>query len=151
MSGVVHVASNLTLDPDPNKVISEVPAGVNGILQSAAKEPSVKRFVFAYFSTAIAAPVPNEELTIDKNGWNEADVKAAWAPPPYDGDRKLAVHGSSKTEAEKVHWKFVKEQKPGFNATSVLPNANFGKILAKGQLASTHDWVTSLSQEISMS
>jgi hypothetical protein len=81
---------------------------------------------------------------IDENGWNEADFKAAWAPPPYNDDRKWAVYGSSKMEAERALWKFVKEQKPGFVVNAVLPNANFGKILVKGQPASTGDWVTTL-------
>jgi len=47
-------------------------------------------------------------------------------------------------EAERALWKFVKEQKPGFVVNAVLPNANFGKILVKGQPASTGDWVTTL-------
>jgi nucleoside-diphosphate-sugar epimerase len=68
VSGVTHVASNLTFDSDPNKVIPEVLAGVNGILKSAAKEPSVKRFVYTSSSTAITAPIPNKEFIIDENG-----------------------------------------------------------------------------------
>jgi len=75
--------------------------------------------------------------------WNEADIRAAWAPPPYDG-RQWAVYGASKTEAEKAVWKFVKEQQPEFIANAVLPNANFGKILVKGQPASTGNWPKSL-------
>lgn len=117
---------------------------MNGILKSAAKETNVKRFVFTSSSTAITAPIPNKEFLIDENGWNEADIKAAWAPPPYNDDRKWAVYGSSKTEAEKALWKFVKEQKPAFTVNAVLPNANFGKILVKGQPASTGNWVTTL-------
>jgi hypothetical protein len=34
--------------------------------------------------------------------WNEEDIKAAWAPPPYNDDRKSVVYGSSKAEAEKA-------------------------------------------------
>ncbi|KAE9363654.1 NAD(P)-binding protein [Stipitochalara longipes BDJ] len=132
--GVAHVASNLTSEADSNKVIPEVLAG----------EPSVKRFVFTSSSTTITAPIPNKEFVIDENGWNEVDIKAAWAPPPYNNDRKWAVYGSSKMEAERALWKFVKERKPQFVVNAVLPNANFGKILVKGQPASTGDWVTSL-------
>jgi nucleoside-diphosphate-sugar epimerase len=138
------VASNLSFDSDPNKVIPEVLAGINGILKSVARESSVRRFVYTSSSTAITAPFPNKEISIDEKGWNEADIKAAWAPPPYTADRKWAVYGASETEAEKALWKFVKEQKAGFVVNSVLPNANFGKILVKEQPASTGDWVTSL-------
>jgi hypothetical protein len=56
-------------------------------------------------------------------------------PPPYNDDRKWAAYGSSKTKAEKSLWKFVKKQKPGFVVQIVLPNANYGTILLKGQSA----------------
>ena len=52
VDGVAHTASNMTFDSNLNKVISEVLAGVNGILKSAASEPSVKRFVYTSSSTA---------------------------------------------------------------------------------------------------
>jgi len=54
------VASTLTLDPDPNKVVSEVLAGIKGILKSAAKEPSVERFVYTSckITESLLFPVP---------------------------------------------------------------------------------------------
>jgi nucleoside-diphosphate-sugar epimerase len=77
VSGVAHVASNLTFDSDPNKVIPEVLAGVNEIPKSAGKEPGVMRFVFTSSSTAMTSPSPNREFTIDADVWNEANIKAA--------------------------------------------------------------------------
>jgi hypothetical protein len=129
----------MTFDPDPNKVIPEVLAGINGILKSAASEPSVKRFVYTSSSTAATAPKPNKEFNITTELWNEEDIKQAWAPPPYNEDRKWAVYGSSKAEAEKAVWKFVKGQKPHYVCNAVLPNCNFGKILVKGQPALTSE------------
>lgn len=70
--------------------------------------------------------------------------RRAWAPPPYNDDRKWAVYGSSKAEAEKALWKFVKERKPHFVCNAVLPNCRFGKILVQGQPASTGDMVLAI-------
>ncbi|KAG0650010.1 NAD-dependent epimerase deHydratase terH [Hyphodiscus hymeniophilus] len=145
VSGVAHLASNTTFDHDPNKVIPGTISGIKGILESAAKQTSVKRFVYTSSSTAASAPIPNKEFTIDTNTWNEATVKAAWAPPPYEEDRKWAVYGASKTEGEKAVWEFVKEQKPGFVVNTILPNANFGEILVEDQvLSTTAGWIKSL-------
>ncbi|KAM3077216.1 hypothetical protein ACMFMG_003319 [Clarireedia jacksonii] len=137
VSGVAHVASNVSFSPDPTQVIPEVLAGINEILDSAASEPSVKRFVFTSSSMAATHPKPNEEFYIDENMWNEEDVKAAHAPPPYEPSRAWAVYGASKTESEQALWKFVKEKSPGFVANAVLPNTNFGKLFYPGQPAST--------------
>lgn len=134
----------MTFSPDPNKVIPEVLAGVNEALKSAAKEPSVKRFVYTSSSTAATRVILNKEFAVTANTWNDLDMEDAWAPPPYKDDRKWAVYGSSKTEAEKALWEFVKNQKPAFVTNSILPNTNFGKILVKGQPASTGDFITSL-------
>ncbi|KAF8863136.1 NAD(P)-binding protein [Acephala macrosclerotiorum] len=144
VAGIAHVASDVSLGADPNKVITPVLDGVNGILKSAANELSVKRFVYTSSSTAASAPKPNKVLTIDANTWNEEDIKAAHAPPPYTADRAWAVYGASKTEGEQAVWKFVQEQKPDFVANTILPNLNIGKILVKGQPASTGGWVVNL-------
>jgi len=139
-SGVVHVASTLTFSADPNAVIPEVVDGIKSILHSAKKESSVKRFVYTSSSTAATAPKPNKKFIVDVDTWNDEDVTAAWAPPPYNEDRKWAVYGASKTLAEKELWKFVKEEKPAFIANAVLPNANFGPLLEKSQPGSTNGW-----------
>jgi hypothetical protein len=81
VSEVAHVASNLTFDPDPRKVIPEVLEGFNEVLKSAAKELSVKRFVYTSSSTAVTRVIPNEEFTFTTSTWNEFDEEDAWAPP----------------------------------------------------------------------
>lgn len=115
-----------------------------GIFTSAAREPSVKRFVYTSSSQAATDPIPNKEFTIDSNTWHDSCIEEAWAPPPYADERKWAVYAASKTEAEKALWKFAKEQKPGFVVNSILPNANFGTILAGGPAVTTAMWVKSL-------
>jgi len=107
---------------------------------AAARQPSIKRFVYTSSSTAITAPRPNKVFTVSTDDWNEEDVKAAWKPPPYEPMRAWAVYGASKTQAEQEMWKFAREKKPGFIMNAVLPNANFGVILSDKQPASTGEW-----------
>ena len=144
ISAVAHVASDLSLDPDPNNVI---PAVVNGALNaasSAAKQSSVKRFVYTSSSTAITSPKPNVDFTISTDDWNNEVVEAAWKPPPYEAERAWASYGASKTQAEQELWKYVREHRPGFVLNTVLPNTNFGERLSDKQPASTGAWVRSI-------
>ena len=140
MSGVIHVASILTFDPDPNKVIPGVVKGAVNAAASAAKQTSVKRFVFTSSSTAITVPKPNVEFTISTDDWNDEAVEAAWKPPPYEKERAWPVYSASKTQAEQEMWKFTEENKPGFVLNTVLPDTNFGEILSDKQPASTGGW-----------
>lgn len=130
VSGVAHVASDMSFSADPNKVIPGVIAGAINAASSAAKEPSVKRFVFTSSSAAILIPRLNEEFTISADQWNDEAVAKAWAPPPYEPDRAFPVYAASKTQAEQEMWKFVREEKPGFVLNVVLPNWNVGTILS---------------------
>jgi nucleoside-diphosphate-sugar epimerase len=136
----------MTLDPNPNKVIPEVLAGMNGILKSAAKEPSVKRFVATSSYAAATLPSPGKVFHIDSNTWNDAAIKDAWAPPPYQPERRIAVYAASKVESERSLWKFVKDQNPHFVVNTVLPDNNIGLILDKNLhlIASSAGSVTEL-------
>ncbi|TGO58120.1 hypothetical protein BCON_0058g00020 [Botryotinia convoluta] len=133
VTGIAHVASNMSFSPNPNDVIPECLAGVNGLLKSAAAEPSVKRFVITSSSMAATSPKPNKEFYIDENTWNDEDVEAAHAPPPYEPSRIWSVYGASKVESERAVWDFVKEKKPGFVANAVLPDTNMGLVLDASQ------------------
>src|SRR5579862_9360867 len=104
-------------------------AGILNVLNSAAKEQSVKRFVFTSSSTAATLPKPNVEFTVDQNTWNDEVLPVAWAPPPYERSRAFAVYGASKTQAEKEAWQFIEKNKPGFVFNTVLPETAYGEIL----------------------
>lgn len=143
VSGIAHVASDVSFGTDPNKVITPVIEGINNLLRTAAASPTLKRFVYTSSSTGATNPIPGKVFTIDQSTWNETAIKDAWAPPPYD-DRAWAVYAASKTQAEQALWKFVKDEKPGFVANSVLPNCNFGKKLDSEQSASTCGWLIDL-------
>lgn len=132
------------MDPDPNKVVPQVIAGAVNAAESAAKEPSIKRFVYTSSSVAITTPKPNKKFEISINDWNEEDVKIAWADPPYTSERSYSVYAASKTQGEQAIWKFAKEQKPGFVINAVLPDANLGEIMSDNQPASTGAWIKTL-------
>lgn len=126
---VIHLASDLTFGSDPNQVITPTVAGVLSILKSAARQPSVKRFVLTSSSAAVLTPKLNQEFSVRKDDWNQEALDVAWAPPPYNPDRAFHVYAASKLEAEKALWKFVKEEKPNFVANAVLPNVNWGRVI----------------------
>ena len=62
-------------------------------------------------------------------------------PPPYNDGREWDVYASSKVEGEKALWKFMIEEKPDFVANAILPNSNFGTLLAKSQPTTTGKWI----------
>ena len=72
---MVHVASVLSFDRDPTKVIPTVVNGAINAASSAAKQSSVKRFVYTSSSSAITAPKPNVEFTISTDDWNTDQVE----------------------------------------------------------------------------
>ncbi|KAK3716885.1 hypothetical protein LTR37_006235 [Vermiconidia calcicola] len=129
---IIHVATATSFDPDPHNVVGPTVAGVESILRSAAKTPSVKRFVLTSSSVAALLPQPGNELTVGVDDWNDEVYEQAWAPPPYTPDRAFATYAASKIAGEKAFWKFVKEEKPNFVANTVLPNFNIGTILTAG-------------------
>ncbi|KAI4162407.1 MAG: hypothetical protein LQ342_003973 [Letrouitia transgressa] len=155
-AGIAHVAANLVYDAATEKlsspaVIPEVMATVRDILESAAATPSVKRFVMTSSSTAATNPKPGVKFTIKDTTWNQEAIDAAWAPPPYNAERRWDVYGASKTQAEQELWKFTREHKDiGFVANTVLPNGNFGPFLSPEHQAgggSTATWVSNLYKD----
>ncbi|KAI4129959.1 MAG: hypothetical protein LQ341_006514 [Variospora aurantia] len=138
VSGVAHVASDVSFSPDPNQIIPGVIAGALNVASAAAKQASVKRFVYTSSSIALAGAKPDVQYHVDASQWNEEAVAAAWAPPPYTPDRALDVYAASKVQAEQALWKYATEQKPPpFVLNTVNPNFNFGTVLSDKQLGST--------------
>lgn len=146
-AGIAHVATPVMQSFDPNEGVPVVVNGILNVLRAAMKEPSIKRVVLTSSSTAAASPQPNKEFVIDADTWNEAAVKAAWAPPPYEGlQRRLDVYSTSKTQAEQAAWEFMRTEKPSFSLNTILPNANMGPILSPQHQGypSTAGWVHAL-------
>jgi nucleoside-diphosphate-sugar epimerase len=112
VSAVVHVANNVSLDPNPNVVIPYTIDAIENILQSSSQEPSVKRFVLTSSSLAAYSPVRGIQRTLTTKSWNEELVQSAWKPSPYEASRGLAVYGASKVQGEQALWKWVEANKP---------------------------------------
>ncbi|CAM1510944.1 Fc.00g084570.m01.CDS01 [Cosmosporella sp. VM-42] len=133
VSAVVHTASPMSMDPNPNNIIPIAIAGAVNALKAAYSEPSVKRFVLTSSSAAtVMSSRDTPGITVTEDTWNEDSVKAAWAEPPYGMERYGAVYCASKTQGEQEVWKFHREnqhKRPDLVVNSVLPNMNFGKSL----------------------
>jgi nucleoside-diphosphate-sugar epimerase len=145
VSGIAHIASIIGY-VDPNKMIPGVVDGSLNVLKAARKEPTVQAVVLTSSSWAAATPIPDKVYHIDSSLWNEDAVKQAWAPPPYEQDRLMAVYAASKVEGEKACWDFMQEKKPSFTFNAVLPAANFGHILdhTNQGFPSTMEWLKDL-------
>ncbi|KAI1025536.1 hypothetical protein LB503_006655 [Fusarium chuoi] len=129
VAAVIHVAVIGDLVPDPNVAIPATIESALSVCRSAAKEPSVKRFVFTSTFWAATFPVPGVSDTITNlDTWNDAAIQAAWAPPPYESDRILPVYFAAKVEAEKAIWKFVKDEKLPWVFNSVSPCVILGDL-----------------------
>lgn len=109
ISTVIHVASDVSLNPDPNKVIPPAVNGTLSVLKTANDEPTVKRFVLTSSSLAASLPNLSTEVIVTKDSWNEQAIRAAQADPPYLPERAEAVYSASKALAEKAAWKFYHE------------------------------------------
>ncbi|CZS89024.1 related to aldehyde reductase II [Rhynchosporium agropyri] len=137
-SGVIHVASDVTFGPDPNKVITPIVNGMEFLLHAASNQSSIKSFVYTSSSSALSLTRLNERYTLNKDLWNETSVKAAWAPPPYSADRAADVYAASKTQAEQKAWELLKNHEiTGFKFNSINPNFLLGSILHQKQNKST--------------
>ncbi|KAL4860831.1 hypothetical protein BDV12DRAFT_204653 [Aspergillus spectabilis] len=131
ISGVIHVASILTGDPDPNNVVTPLINSSLDLLKSAAKQADFKRFVLTSSSHAAAFPSYEKKVVVDETTFNIDAVSHAWAPPPYDVTRGGAVYAASKVQAEQRIREWVKEHRPDIEVNTVLPSANFGATLRK--------------------
>ncbi|KAF6837192.1 NAD dependent epimerase/dehydratase [Colletotrichum plurivorum] len=146
-AGVAFVASDMSLSDDPQAVIPWVVQATEIGLATAAKHPSIKRVVLT--SSAFAATVPQPGLTgvvVTEETWNEPAIKAAWDPNTPAELKPGAVYSASKAEGERAAWKWVKENKPGFEFSTVLPNFNTGEILNPQIAGSTMKFASDLLQ-----
>lgn len=88
---MAHIASSTVFDPDPNKVITPAVNGTTNLLKAAAKESSVKEFVYTSSLVAALFPTLDNTTCIERDTWNEVALQGAWAPPPYEAERAALV------------------------------------------------------------
>jgi nucleoside-diphosphate-sugar epimerase len=116
---VAHLASPVSLHfTDPEPVLRTARQGTIGVLESAARTPTVKSFVFVSSIVAIQGSFEEPRLFTEAD-WNDTPLKLV-AELGKDSPGPL-IYAASKVEAEKALWKFRDEHKPSFTMTSVNP------------------------------
>lgn len=141
VSIIVHAASVVSFSPDANDVIPQTVSGATSILHAALKEPSVRAFVYTGSIAAAVLYGPGKSVHVERDTWNEAAVKIAWSPPPYEPSRSMHVYQASKTEAGKAVFKFLAEKNPHFTVNSVDPSSIMGEPLNKKHLETSYSYL----------
>jgi nucleoside-diphosphate-sugar epimerase len=142
-AAIVHTAYVTNIVPDPNEVITPMIAGVCSILNGAVRESSVKEVVFTGSAISASPLLPGIDNGVVRRGsWNDAVLKAAWAPPPYGMAHAMANYPASKVAAEKEAWKFVENNRDlHFNVNVVSPAGLIGEPLHKKHIDGQANWV----------
>ncbi|PLB54046.1 putative cinnamoyl-CoA reductase [Aspergillus steynii IBT 23096] len=134
VDGIVHAASDVSLNTDPAQVIPWVVRATLDVLELAAQRPAIKRVVLVSSSTALYSIHP---LTYAKDTWNDRSVRLAWDPESSGDTKNAEIYSASKTEGERQSYKWMEEHKPQFVLNSVLPAYTFGKVLSPEMFGST--------------
>jgi nucleoside-diphosphate-sugar epimerase len=130
--GIIHTASDTSLNPDPTVVVPRTVAMATSVLKAAKKAGTCTRFVFTSSSSAVAMPKPDTKFRMDKDTWNtETAEKVRAMQPPFPPEGFADVYAASKIEAERAVWKFVEDEKPSFTVNTIIPNTNVGRVLIK--------------------
>ncbi|KAL4908693.1 hypothetical protein BDW74DRAFT_166283 [Aspergillus multicolor] len=145
VQGIAHVASDLSMNRDPEQVVPQMVQGVRNALEAAAKQPQVQRVVYTSSSTAAFISVPNKEgVRITRDTWHDTSIDAAWSKDTPEDERGYQVYCASKTLAEKEAWNWMQCNKPHFEFSSVVPNTNYGRILCPEIPAASMMWTGKL-------
>jgi nucleoside-diphosphate-sugar epimerase len=130
VDGIIHVAVDTNLNPEPEPYISQAVEGTLNVLRVAEKEASIKSVVLTMSSVGGVFSLVNTPFAIPKDNYNEEAVKLAYDPEFKSDAKHWIVYAASKAQAEKAAWKYVEEQKPHYAISTVLPSANFGPPLS---------------------
>jgi len=143
VSGVIHVAGDMSFSTDIDKVVKSSVDGIHHLLNAVEKNPTIKRVVLTSSRIAIFNPNKGDNYTVDNNAYNER-VKAGYELPSDHPDKPLFGYAAGKTEAERAAWKWVQEKKPSFQLNTVLPDLVLGEIINPGSEGSTAGMVNKI-------
>lgn len=119
VTAIAHLATPVSFFfTDADYVIGTSVDGVKSILESAAKEPSLKHFVLMSSIAAILSEKPAGHVFTEAD-WN--DAAAAVVAEQGDEAPSRQIYGASKTLAEREFWKFMKERQPKFTMNAINP------------------------------
>jgi len=134
VSGVVHVASIMSMSTEYDEVVPPVSSFALNAIESAFNTPSVKRFVYTSSSAAALYPVPlDKQIHVTIDAFNDKAVDLARRPPPHDAMQGVWVYAASKTLAERAVLDFARErgaERPNFAVNTVLPDLILGPPLS---------------------
>lgn len=167
VSGVVHVAADVSFG-DTWQVVEATQAGLEELLSTIAKVPSVKRLVLTSSSVACGQPDPlprsqfnpsKPTQVFDHDTWDDDMPKFARQQADNQRDGKevdktpgklnMAMYATGKIMAERSAWQWLshddKKELHNLTFTTVHPNATLGEPILKGGAASVPgEWVWSL-------
>ncbi|KAF3058387.1 putative NADPH-dependent methylglyoxal reductase GRP2 [Daldinia childiae] len=123
----VHCASpyhfNAKTRDEIHQLISTAINGTTGILKAIkAHAPTVKRVVITSSYAAMVdygKPLTHVYSEVD---WNPITEEQAYSSAPF-------AYLASKTFSEKAAWDFVKDEKPGFDLTTINPPMVYGPVI----------------------
>lgn len=122
---IIHIASPLAKETDDYErdVIGPAVKGTTNILKSALKAPSVKRVVL---TSSIIAVIPFSAFIMEERDQVfTADNRIPDIEPPFQ--HYFQGYAASKVNALNATDKFVKDKKPHFEVTNVMPSFFVGK------------------------
>jgi len=144
VSGVIHVAGDLSFSRDHDKVVEGTVTGILDLLRSASKIPSIKRVVLTSSRISVFDANKGDTYKVDNNAFNERFVKQSRESPADHPFKAVFAYAAGKTEGEKAAWKFVKDEKPSFQLNTVLPDLVIGEILNPNSDGSTSGMVNKI-------
>ncbi|KAL3482446.1 NAD dependent epimerase/dehydratase [Aspergillus californicus] len=138
VSGVIHVASDVSFSTNAGEVINTVVAAMEAVLEAASNVPSVKRVVLTSSSVAAIYPYKGEgSVALNQDSWNDTSTQAAWDESTPPETKPIHVYAASKAEGERAAFNWVKKNNPGFTFNSVLPDYTIGQLLHPSSSGST--------------
>lgn len=135
VDGIAHIAVGLSLTLD-TAVVDQARNITRNLLETAAKEPRVKRIVITSSQSACINTCPGIEYSITANTWNEISPQAIKEPlnPDTVPERMMHIYATAKLEAERTAWRWVNDHKPHYVLNTIVPNVNMGTAIAPEKL-----------------
>ncbi|KAF4772063.1 hypothetical protein HAV15_004940 [Penicillium sp. str.  len=140
VSGVAHVASDVTFGSNPEEVVPWVLRATHNLLEAASRHPDIRRVVMTSSAVAALFPEANKEgVVVREDTWNDEAIKQAYNPDAPENLKGMFVYAASKTEGEKAAWEMDGEEQ------ARLPiQYRLGRILHEEISGSTSGWVSGL-------
>ncbi|KAK6460303.1 osmotic stress induced protein [Scheffersomyces coipomensis] len=133
----LHTASPFTLEVEDNEKDMIIPAvnGTKNVLVSIKRfAPQIKRVVV---TSSLLSAISFAELIDPKFRGSEDDWHSVTLEEGKNGDLS-AAYPASKKFAELAAWDFVKDEKPNFQLSTILPGSVFGPQAFESGVSNLH-------------